>query len=63
MKQVITVTQDELAKAFEEWDRRARSAPGAFMSDAQRLIDETPETVGQACAQYIIGVLREQGSV
>lgn len=56
---VLAVTQDELAAAFTEWDRRYREEPDRFMSEAHRLLKETPETYGQACAPYLIQILGE----
>ncbi len=56
----VEVTQDELAAAFTEWDRRYREEPERFMSESRRLLKETPETYGQACAPYLIQILAEQ---
>lgn len=56
---VIAVTEAELAAAFTEWDRRYREEPDRFMSEAHRLLKETPETYGQACAPYLIQILGE----
>jgi hypothetical protein len=56
----VTATQDEIAAAFTEWDRRYREEPERFMSEARRLLTETPETYGQACAPYLIQILNEQ---
>jgi DNA-directed RNA polymerase alpha subunit len=55
----VEATQDELAAAFTEWDRRYREEPKRFMSEARRLLKETPETYGQACAPYLIQILSE----
>jgi hypothetical protein len=56
----VTATQDEIAAAFTEWERRYREEPERFMSEAARLLRETPETYGQACAPYLIQILNEQ---
>lgn len=56
----ITITQPELAKAFTEWERRYREEPGRFQSEATKLLKETPETYGQACAPYFLQILTGQ---
>ena len=58
----ITVTQNQLADAFTEWDRRYREEPERFMSEAQHLLKETPYQYGQACAPYLIKIIREQNT-
>jgi len=55
----IFATADQLAAAFTEWDRRYREEPERFMSEAQHLLKETPETYGEACAPYLIQILAE----
>jgi hypothetical protein len=57
----VTVTETQLATAFTEWERRYREEPDRFMSEASKLLKETPETYGQACAPYLIKILGEQG--
>lgn len=54
------VTQASLSAAFTEWDRRYREEPARFMSEAQHLLQETPETYGDACAPYLLKILAEQ---
>lgn len=56
---IIRVDQSELAAAFTEWDRRYREEPERFMSEAQHLLRETPQTYGEACAPYLIAILKE----
>lgn len=56
----ISVTESELAAAFSEWDRRYREEPDRFMSEAEHLLRETPETYGDACAPYLLAILAEQ---
>jgi hypothetical protein len=58
----VTASQHELAAAFTEWDRRYREEPDRFVSEAQHLLKETPETYGEACAPYLIKILSELGS-
>lgn len=53
----VTTTKQELAKAFTEWDRRYREEPRRFKTEAEHLLQETPETYGQACAPYLIALL------
>lgn len=56
----ITATESQLARAFTEWERRYREEPDRFMSEASKLLKETPETYGEACAPYLIHILNEQ---
>ena len=55
-----SVTEQELAQAFTEWERRYREEPERFMSEAAKLLRETPETYGAACAPYLLFILGEQ---
>lgn len=50
-------SQAEMAAAFTEWERRYREEPERFMSEAQKLLKETPESYGEACAPYLIALL------
>lgn len=59
MEPIITITEQQLAAAFTEWDRRYREEPERFMNEAQHLLKETAETYGQACAPYLIKILSE----
>ena len=52
-------TQQELAAAFTEWDRRYREDPDRFMSEARRLLQETPASYGAACAPYFLKILED----
>ncbi len=54
------VSERDLAAAFTEWDRRYREEPARFKSEAERLLKETPETYGEACAPYLLAILAEQ---
>jgi hypothetical protein len=56
--EAVTATEAELAAAFTEWDRRYREEPERFENEARRLLHGTPETYGEACAPYLIGLLR-----
>lgn len=54
------VTTKSLAAALTEWDRRYREEPDRFMSEAQHLLKETPETYGAAAGPYLMSILQEQ---
>ena len=56
----VDVSHDQIAAAFTEWDRRFREDPDQFISEAKRLLTETPETYGEACAPYFIEILSNQ---
>lgn len=56
----ITATPAELAAAFAEWERRYRQEPERFMSEATKLINTTPQSCGEFCAQYFIKLLTEK---
>ena len=53
----IVTTQEALAAAFTEWDRRYREEPERFELEAERLLRGTPETYGEACAPHLIALL------
>ena len=55
-----SVTQSELAAAFTEWERRYREEPDRFMSEASKLLKQTPKSYGEACAPYLLKILAEQ---
>lgn len=55
----IAVFMLELKKAFTEWDRRYREEPERFMSEAEHLLKETPDTYGDACAPYFMKLIEE----
>lgn len=58
----VAITEKQLASAFTEWERRYREEPDRFMSEASKLLRETPETYGDACAPYLLAILAEQGT-
>ncbi|RLB94069.1 MAG: hypothetical protein DRH26_02265 [Deltaproteobacteria bacterium] len=60
MAKPIKITQNILADAFTEWDRRYRNEPERFISEAQLLLKETSYTYGQACAPYLLKIIDEQ---
>ena len=51
--------KDAFSVAFTEWERRDRENPEAFMNEVQRLLGNTPETYGDACAAYFEALLNE----
>jgi len=51
--------QELAAKAFAEWDRRYREEPERFMSEAQHLLQETPDSYGDKAAAYFLFILGE----
>ena len=56
----LVVTGGQMAGAFTEWERRYREDPDEFMSEAHKLLKESPETYGEACAPYFIEILKSQ---
>lgn len=54
-----TLTESQAAAAFTEWERRYREEPDRFQSEAAKLLKDTPETYGQACAPYFLAILAE----
>lgn len=56
----MRVTQEQMAAAFTEWERRYREEPEAFL-DEQEKLSESPESYGEACAPYFTKILSEQG--
>lgn len=62
MAQEIVTTATEIAAAFTEWDRRYRENPRAFENEAARLLHDTPENYGEACAPYFISILQGEAS-
>jgi len=58
-KQII-ITQDILVDAFTEWDKRYREDSRQFMNEAERFLKETPHTIGQRAASYLLKIIAEQ---
>ncbi len=52
-------TSDQITAAFTEWERRFREEPERFRGEAAKLIRETPESYGAACAPYFLKILSE----
>lgn len=52
------VSEQELAEAIAEWDRRAREEPEKFMSQTEHIQTETKE-YGELCAAYLVFMLGE----
>ena len=57
---VVEATRTRVASAFTEWERRYREEPDRFMSEAAKLLRETPQSYGEACAPYFLEILQEQ---
>ena len=57
---VHAFTEQELCAAFTEWERRYREEPERFMSEATKLLKETPQTYGELCAPYLLDILAAQ---
>jgi len=55
----VVVNEKQLANAFTEWERRYREEPELFASEAE-VLAESPETYGDACAPYLLKIIREQ---
>ncbi len=53
----VKVNQDEIVRVFTEWDRRYRNEPELFMSEAEHLLKNTPDTYGAIAAVYFTKVL------
>lgn len=47
------------AKAFTEWERRYREDPGAFFSEASKLLKYSPSSYGDLAAPYFLKILSE----
>lgn len=54
---IVVTTEQQLAAAFTEWDRRFREEPERFVSEAEHLLKGTAETYGEECAPYLIALL------
>lgn len=52
-------TPEQIAATFTEWERRYREEPERFMSEATKLLRETPESYGEACSPYFLKILGE----
>jgi len=55
----VESTETQIRDAFTEWDRRYRADPEKFMSEAERLLKDTPESYGRACLPYFLEILQE----
>jgi hypothetical protein len=58
---MITIDEQGLAAVFTEWERRYREEPERFQSEATKLLRETPETYGDACAPYFVKIAQDLG--
>lgn len=56
----ITASQEQLAAAFTEWDRRYREEPERFESDMARIMrGQTEEDYGSEAATYFTELLTD----
>lgn len=56
----MDLTEEDLASALTEWDRRYREEPDRFQSEAEHLLKDTPEGYGPEAAAYLVSILQEQ---
>lgn len=54
----IEVTRQEAADAFTEWERQVRLNPRSFRGPVETM-QETPETIGKACANALLDYLEQ----
>lgn len=52
----ISLTPELITAAFTEWERRYRKDPELFMSEASKLLKDTPRTYGEACTPYFLSI-------
>lgn len=52
-------TPKQIAATFTEWERRYREEPERFQSEGVKLLRETPDSYGAACAPYFLKILSE----
>lgn len=52
----ISCTQEDLARAFTEWERRYREDPDKFWSESEKRA-ASAESYGEACAPYFVAIL------
>lgn len=58
MEESYTVTETELAEAFNEWKRRRLAEPEEFIAFDQEV---PPLPYGEHCAKYLLEILFERG--
>lgn len=58
---MITINEEGLAAVFTEWERRYREEPERFQSEATKLLRETPQSYGEACAPYFVKIAHDLG--
>ena len=55
-----TITEEIMADALIEWERRYREEPERFQSEAEKLLKNTPHMYGRASACYLMSIIEEQ---
>jgi hypothetical protein len=58
---IADMTIPQLASVFTEWERRYREEPERFMSEAEKLLKETPQSYGEGAAPYFVAIARDLG--
>lgn len=58
MKNKDLFSEDNIAKAFTEWERRYREEPERFESESEKLA-KSAESYGEACAPYFLKIISE----
>lgn len=61
MSEKIEFTEEQIVAAFTEWERRYREEPERFMSEAVKLLRQTPETYGHAATRTFLFYVQESG--
>ncbi|HTI19950.1 MAG TPA: hypothetical protein VL652_03100 [Kutzneria sp.] len=56
---MTVITEQALASAFTEWNRRYREEPERFKTE-MLLTSGTPATYGELAAPYLLKILAEQ---
>jgi hypothetical protein len=56
---MTNATEQQIAAAFTKWERRYRLDPDKFMSEATKLLENTPHDYGEAAAPYFLEILSE----
>jgi hypothetical protein len=56
---MITASKSELQRAFELWEERFRERPTDYMSEAERVLKQTPKTHAESSAAYLCSLLHE----
>lgn len=58
-KKELSITQNELAHALTEWDRRFHEEPERFEDEVSLLLLTASDQYGQVCASYLLKIIEE----